>query len=387
MAGRAALIAFVLAPLLAVQSQQQQANKNLEAKVEAAIRRGVEYLKQNPVGKGRGGNQLRELILLALVHSGVRPSDPVFAAMLRDMLEEDLAMTYRVALQAMVLEELDRVRYQKRIFQCAQFLVDNQAANGMWSYGQPTTYPEPATPSWKDVATGPATIQPGQVVMFGDPHPGEKPPVKHKIQVQKQRDFGRGGDNSNSQYAALGLRACHDAGIILPRDGVEKAQKWWHDSQCDHGAAAQGNATPGGAGPSRGWSYSMKGSPYGSMTAGAVAALSICDYILGVDWKKDEHLTAGNNWLRDNFSVTENPGRKQNHHYYYLYGLERAGMLYGIETYGKREWYAEGAQYLVDNQGGDGQWGGSLDTCFAILFLRRATRSLVESKDNSRPMK
>jgi len=375
---RASLIVFLLGSTLSAHLRQQkpQPPKLDEARVEAALKKGVAWLQDNPLGRGRG-NQARELILLALVHSGVRATDPTFFGMLRDMLDEDLQSTYRVALQAMVLEEIDRVRFQKRLFQCAQFLVDNQSQNGMWSYGQPTTYPEFTPGMPKDVPTGPPAIQPGQVVMFGDADPGEKPPVRHKVAVKRQRTQPNGGDNSNSQYAALGLRACHDAGIILPREVVEKAQKWWKESQCD----------PKG-GPGRGWTYTgHAGVAYGSMTAGAVGALTICDYILGLDWKKDETVNAGVAWLGDNFSVADNPGMKRGHHFYYLYGLERAGMLYGTETLSKHAWYAEGAQYLIDNQAADGQWNGPIDTCFAILFLRRATRPLVESKDPLRPKK
>ena len=70
--------------------------------------------------------------------------------------------------------------------------------------------------------------------------------------------------------------------------------------------------------------------------------------------------------------------------YYFLYALERAGILYGTEVFGGHEWYPEGATWLLDNQQQDGAWdavNGSnkvWDTCFAILFLRRATRPLEE---------
>jgi len=73
-------------------------------------------------------------------------------------------------------------------------------------------------------------------------------------------------------------------------------------------------------------------------------------------------------------------------HYYYLYGLERAGILYGTETFGSHEWYPEGAEFLLANQRADGAWiskdnayaNAVWDTCFAILFLRRATRPLQD---------
>jgi hypothetical protein len=325
-----------------------------DAKVDAAIKRGVLYLRaKTPKAEG-GAHNPRELVLLALAHSGVPKADPFFDGLLKSVLEEDLKTNYRTALQAMVLEEVDRAFYQKRIFQCAQFLVDNQCVNGQWSYGEPTTYPEPVPSPDLNIATG-------------TPIPGQKPPVLLKYPVKKQRDGPEHGDNSCSQYAALGLRACHDSGIILPREVVQKAAQSWRD---DQGAA-------------KGWSYGPKGNnAYGSMSAGAIAALTICDYILGVDWKKDVTLTSGMDWLRDNFTVLENPGRHSQHHYYFLYALERAGMLSGTDRIGKVDWYFEGARYLLENQVDDGSWGKKpVDTCFAILFLRRATRPLVASVD------
>jgi hypothetical protein len=56
------------------------------------------------------------------------------------------------------------------------------------------------------------------------------------------------------------------------------------------------------------------------------------------------------------------------------------------------EWYPEGANILLDAQKPAGSWlmsdnGKPLwDTCFAILFLKRATRPLdVASEDRKRP--
>jgi hypothetical protein len=91
-------------------------------------------------------------------------------------------------------------------------------------------------------------------------------------------------------------------------------------------------------------------------------------------------------WLASNFTVTQNPKTGEagqgGWQYYYLYALERAGIFFGTETFGAHEWYVEGAQYLLGQQKDDGSWmtKGSdhaiWDTCFAILFLRRATRPL-----------
>jgi len=83
--------------------------------------------------------------------------------------------------------------------------------------------------------------------------------------------------------------------------------------------------------------------------------------------------------------------------YYFLYALERAGMLCGVEALGGHKWYPEGVQHLLGAQKPDGSWLSPLphgdrpvllnsvwDTCFAILFLKRATRPLVEVASTGR---
>jgi len=95
--------------------------------------------------------------------------------------------------------------------------------------------------------------------------------------------------------------------------------------------------------------------------------------------------------------VTANPGTHDaadggqgGWQYYYLYALERAGIFVGTETLGAHEWYAEGAQYLLAQQKDDGSWLSKgadhaiWDTCFAILFLRRATRPLTDVASTDR---
>ena len=61
-----------------------------------------------------------------------------------------------------------------------------------------------------------------------------------------------------------------------------------------------------------------------------------------------------------------------------LFGLERAGVLADIRFLGDHDWYTEGAEYLIGKQLPSGAWPGPgahavMNTCFALLFLRRAT--------------
>src|SRR5689334_10846982 len=139
----------------------QEADPVLQSKIDDAIRRGVEYLKkaESIVPWAEFGANSDELILLTLVHANVSSKDATYQALLQRILAVDLKRTYNVALQAMVLEEIDRVRYQDRIWQCAQFLLDNQCANGQWSYGDPTPAVQnmPTPVKAKEVASVPVS--------------------------------------------------------------------------------------------------------------------------------------------------------------------------------------------------------------------------------------
>ena len=369
-----------------------------QAKIDQAIHKGIEYLKtaDSPGHPHSKATHSDELILYTFIVADVSPANPRFKALLERVLADEPHQTYKVALQAMALEELDRVKYQSRIAYCAQHLIDNQCQNGQWSYGSPTTPP-------KDVPTGVASDggdKPKPVTGardFGASTRKEKPKVVRKIAIKKQRDGGASGDNSNTQYAALGLRACYDAGIIIPEETMTLAVKWLTESihapdgenKAGKGAVVSGGETPG---QPQGWAYkgADEGKAYGSMTAGGVGALTIYDYMMKKDWKKDPLVKNGLTWLGNQFAVADNPGRGKNWLLYYLYGVERAGVLYGTEKIGDHDWYLEGAKFLLDAQQGDGAWkvsgheNATWDTCFAILFLKKATKPLVASTDGRR---
>ncbi|HLY75482.1 MAG TPA: hypothetical protein VKU80_15275, partial [Planctomycetota bacterium] len=279
-------------------------------------------------------------------------------------------------------------------------------------------------PKRKDVASGggKADAGPREFNLPATNGAKVKPVVKNKVKVKKDRD-GEGHDNSNTQYAALGMRACYDSGIIIEDKVIDLAMKWLRDCQKKVAApeeelieggvngpnkpgARPGVASGGGAtvaGPSmttkkampEGWCYSDHADheAYGSMTAGAIGSLAIWDYIKDNDdgakkrsWKSDKNVHQGLVWLAKNFSVTYNPGPyehakmekdSKNQYLYYMYALERAGMIYGTEIMGTHKWYPEGAKVLIETQAANGSWGaGTVDTCFAILFLKRATRAL-----------
>ncbi len=370
------LLAFILAGPAAAQDQ---------VAIDAAIKKGVSYLRGAPSPATHAGlKDSDELILYTLLVAEVPEEDATFQKYFRKMMNGPLEKTYKVALQAMILEELDRVKYQGRIAMCAQFLVDNQCDNGQWSYGNPSEHVKEIDTTDVATAASPAPERPldGPRVYGGGAGVKVKPKIVRKIAVKKMKGGPESGDNSNTQYAALGLRACYDSGVMIPEGVVVLAVRWWRESM--HPPTEKDGVYGG-----RGWNYRDlsrdERKPYHSMTAGGVGSLVIYNYMLGRDWRNDSYVKAGMKWMTDHFSVNKN--------YYYMYGLERVGILYGTDTFGDHAWYKKGADVLLKAQAADGHWGDNKDdrkdrnthdTCFAILFLKKATRPLVASEDKTK---
>ena len=113
------------------------------------------------------------------------------------------------------------------------------------------------------------------------------------------------------------------------------------------------------------------------MTAGALGCVVILDYYLKRNWKRDPRIKAAMIWMTKNVTVEKNPHKPQNRaYYYYLYALERAGILSGVKKFGTFDWYRKGANKLIQLQTPTGAWGSTAQTCFSILFLRRGTPGL-----------
>jgi hypothetical protein len=61
---------------------------------------------------------------------------------------------------------------------------------------------------------------------------------------------------------------------------------------------------------------------------------------------------------------------------YFLWSVERVGVIYGESRIGGKDWYDWGYPIVMRVQAPDGSWsdrhGPLVDTCFALLFLKRA---------------
>jgi hypothetical protein len=69
---------------------------------------------------------------------------------------------------------------------------------------------------------------------------------------------------------------------------------------------------------------------------------------------------------------------------YFLWSLERMAVIYDLNKIGEVDWHEWGTDLILEHQQADGSWSerfpGVPDTCFALLFLRRA--NLVKDLTN-----
>lgn len=315
-----------------------------------------------------------EMVLYTLAHCGVLKDDK-FNALVDRVLELPMDRTYHVVLHAMALQAVDWEAYQAKIADCAQFLVDNQCANGQWGYGTETP-----SEHWKKIQYGKGVITGTKKEGGGNtgkevkitPGAGSTKSVKTDAYkaVKRKQLGGPSGDNSNTQYAILGLRACKEARIFIQDDTFKAAKKWLESSQDAEG----------------GWAYCADGQigsgmAYGSMTVGGLSSICIVKFYLGEfkPGQKDKNIDRAMGWVIKNYSVAVNPKTdRQDYFYYYLYALERAGVLAEVEKFGDHNWYIDGCTELVNRQDPNGMWNKNnvADTCFALLFLKLATKPL-----------
>lgn len=304
--------------------------------VNRAIDRGIDYLKAKQRIDGtwddyaefKGG--ITALVTLALLSCDVPVNDPRVEKALAQLRSLPPEYTYVVALQTMVFAEATPKEDAAIIMRNARWLINTCRGDGQWAY------PKRSSP-----------------------------------------------DNSNTQYALLGLKAAADA-------GAEVADRFWE--QCrDHWIRTQSNVGS--------WGYKAEGAT-GSMTAAGISSLVITSRALeeiqkgvvnGIPVRcngavEDKNLQAAINWMGRNFSVRRNPAGQDIWHFYYLYGLERAGRLSGQRFFGGHDWFREGVRFLVDTQHPDGSWSDLanemrlVDTAFALLFLSKGRIPILINK-------
>ncbi|MCC7139480.1 MAG: hypothetical protein IT460_13745 [Planctomycetes bacterium] len=228
-------------------------------------------------------------------------------------------------------------------------------------------------------------------------------------------------DSSNTQYGALGMRAMARLGFEVPdtmwiglvrhvqvcreRKAPRGVLRLRREGERDPapgetvaGATAAGEKVPEVAG----FSYSTRDpEPTASMTLAGIACLELARHELSSRGSRkwtppvaDEvaaWILGGWAWLDRHWGVDRNAEHPHGSwHLYFLYSLERAGVFSRVRTVGDKDWYFEGAVRLLLQQEKEGSWDAVdeqrlVATCFALLFLKRATPPLTHDEPTVAP--
>jgi len=444
--------AFAASAAAAVPALAQEPELD-EAEVEAAIERGLGWLKSRQGADGGwDGGYVAQFPLgptalgLLTVVKGADREDPAAQRAYRYLHERSdrLSRTYGVGILLMALEALYAPRPEQLVEDDEPYKTRTRKAFKRARRADKRLVAEAADwlmetrhdPMWGYPVSG------GAGAPMGPPGGGGRPPG----------GGGAGGgewDHSNTQYALLGLGAASRLGwrpkardlfAVLEQllagqeeDGpdvepffipaadatfeeldelAEDLAERRHEGD-DTGTRVRRFYGETEAHPmkARGWAYFPVGGggpanshpaarmpqmhePNNSMTAACLAAVIILKSLLEEERGYRRYGTAVDQAIRDGAAYLAHEWTvvDRQHPYYYLYGLERVGVLTGCHRFGDHDWYAEGGRHLLDAQNRDGSWGRDTplrqggfgeppnalpQTCFAILFLARATVPLV----------
>jgi hypothetical protein len=200
----------------------------------------------------------------------------------------------------------------------------------------------------------------------------ELPIVQYK--KTKEADLDHRDDNSNTQFALLGLWAGRRHGVPTELS-LELAGKRFQLSQRGDG----------------GWGYVANAPTKNAMTcvgllglalghgsaAEAAASAAAKGFTLANPPYKDPFVLAALEALGEYIDGhAEKRGLEARIDFYFLWTLERVGVLYQRKSFGKKDWYDWGAEVILKRQLDDGSWldhyPPAVDTSFALLFLNRS---------------
>jgi hypothetical protein len=396
--------------------------------VNAAIDRGVASLKkmqdqdgawsysQQPMGS-------TSLVALTLLECGVPKNDRSIQKAAKVVRNAGLRLssTYSLSLAILFLDRLGQVEDTPLIESMLVRLMAGQDASGGWTY-------ECVTISDAEVKRVTDEMQSGKRVLRGGGRDLSKMPEKGKrtsedlpkeIQAQlkvvaqaaARPAMGIGADNSNTQFATLALWVGRRYGVPT-QAALKRIDQRFRSSQSPAGEWGY-TSPPGGLGPMMAM-IPMRGQYRGTMTCAGLLGLA-CGHGASVDTKRakakddkitadvsrDANIKAGLKVLADNsigkplgWTGTGVPPKgipaASGKAYYFFWSLERVAVILGLETIGKKDWYNWGAEVILANEVNGtwhGEYGtGGVDTCFALLFLKRSnlaedlTRSLSGGK-------
>jgi hypothetical protein len=410
---RLGVLSVALGILLAPASQAA-GDKAFQKEVNQAIARGVAYLKQIQqkdgtwvysqvanVGGGKAANVgATALAGLALLESGAPARDEAIqsAAEAIRPLTTDLTYTYSLALAIMFLDRLGDPGDVPLIESMTVRLLGGQGRSGGWSYQCPAIDASEVQRLLKAIKQRNELVSRGKLPKVGRGKRRTEKDLPKEILGQlvqlNRRGLAQLGteDNSNTQFATLALWIARRHG--LPVDmALARIDARFRSSQALNG----------------GWGYrsfvnlggrmiGYHNPPNAAMTCSGLLGLAVAhgainNRVLSKNAKrkslpspnKDPAIKGGLIALASCIGEPAGQDKKwipnirslHNKAYYFLWSLERVGVVYGLSTIGKKDWYRWGAEILLANQQVDGSWRGGYaeggaDTSFGLLFLSRS---------------
>jgi RNA polymerase sigma factor (sigma-70 family) len=314
--------------VLAPAKKERPPEDPLRKKVREAQDKGVAYLKSQQRDQGGQVNWENDtlnllqpggtssLAVLALLESGLKPDDKAVAHGLKYLRTVEPKHTYVVSLQTQAFCRANQKEDADRIKRNVKWLEDAAVWNGGKLEG------------WSYSAGG----------------------------------AGNRADNSNSRYAIAALHAAHRAGFKVAKD------KFWKEVR-DLYVGTQ--AADGG------WGYVPRSNVTHTMTGSGLLALLLAKDALGKEGKADDQaIENGFRWIADNFQLKNPP-----HTFYNFDVIAALGRASEQKDFGtkdkKRDWYREGAEWLISEQKPSGEWQIKqatddfpvVSTSFALRFL------------------
>ena len=345
--GSACLVALAFAMVPAAEVRAAT-----EVEIEQARLKAVEFIKSKQESDGSWEfasykTGITALCTLALIENGVPISDPVVDKGYRHIKKQvgEVKNTYEVALSVLLLDRVGDRQDRPAIRLLGARLLAGQNRGGGWGY----SCPQVDTSALAD--------------------------------LKKLERQGGQGDNSCTQFGVLGLWVASRYSLPVDEAFGEVASRFLEGQNEDGGWSYQPPATE----------KATEGNlaTRNTMTCAGLFSLTVARASRIRQMQKDRTSTGGEvrgekaTLLADpvyskgfnkvgDFAKGINNGSSK----YFLWSVERLGVLLGLEKLGQADWFALGAEALVKTQRPDGSWSEGKealsDASFAILFLRKA---------------
>jgi predicted Zn finger-like uncharacterized protein len=383
-----------------------------QVQVNQTVARGLAFLRaaQNADGTWTGANDtlpnypagMTALAGLTLLECGAKKDDPDVAKV-ADYLRgreqspnNKIGNTYEISLAILFFDRLGDPKDKDLIPRLGLRLVAGQNPSGGWTYTCPVLADADSVLLARllDQSKGlfsadPATsklrlepVDPAKLRLDG----GAAVPATLAGLAVWQCDTDPApqwvSDNSNTQFAVLGLWAAKTRGVPVQRSLALLVARF-HKAQNADGS----------------WGYGVSGPQPGtpSMTCAGLLGLAVGQGLVNEARGKgkpaprpahaDPAIKKGLAYLARQIDNPHKPWQNDSGapqaDLYFTWSVERVGVIFGLPSIGGKDWYGWGAEKLVANQkinGDQGNWlaGGYfaqhpvVNTCFALLFLKQA---------------